>query len=422
MTLRAAAMRMITRAITSPGLRALNHRLHRQDKPMIEYFHQGDDPYSHLVVQVLPRLAARYRVEVRCRLVPPPDDAAAPERERLNLYAIRDAARVAQRFGLSFPDGAQRPDSTAIHAANSALAGRLASFDAFCPAAVEIGSAFWTGGALPPGIDPAEALATGQAERERLGHYLGGMLYFEGEWFWGVDRINHLESRLRARGLDTAPPGTPDICPYQGPALGPVPVSGAPVQVELWFSIRSPYSWIVFPRAVAIAQHYGAELVLRPILPMVMRGLPVPRIKSRYIMLDTKREAERCGLPFGTIVDPVGKGAEQALALTVATMPLGLGEAFAERALRGAWAEGVDLAEVASIRRLGEAAGLTRAQVDAALADDGWRAVVEANREVLFEAGLWGPPSFRVNGGAAHWGQDRLWLLEEDILRAMSAT
>lgn len=420
MSLKAIVMRLVTSTVTSDWARALNRRRHRKGRPVIDYFHQVDDPYSHLVIQLLPKLLERYRVGARVWLVPPPDDAAAPERERLNLYAVRDAARLAARYGLEFPDSARRPEAAAISAANGALADHLEDVGAFCRRATEVGSALWTGSPIVAADGAADVLAEGAAERARLGHYLGGMLYFEGEWFWGVDRINHLEGRLRDRGLDTAPPGTPDLAPYQPARLGPVP-SGPRATVELWYSIRSPYSWIVFPRAVAIARHYGAELKLRPILPMVMRGLPVPRIKSRYIMLDTKREAERAALPFGTIVDPVGKGAEQALAVIHHAIPRGLGEALSERALKAAWAEGVDLAEVSEIRRLGVAAGLTVAEVDAALADDSWRAAVEANRAALFDAGLWGPPSFRVNGGEAWWGQDRLWLLEEDILRAMGS-
>jgi 2-hydroxychromene-2-carboxylate isomerase len=29
-----------------------------------------------------------------------------------------------------------------------------------------------------------------------------------------------------------------------------------------------------------------------------------------------------------------------------------------------------------------------------------------------------GAPTFRVNGGPAHWGQDRLWALREGLLAA----
>ena len=39
----------------------------------------------------------------------------------------------------------------------------------------------------------------------------------------------------------------------------------------------------------------------------------------------------------------------------------------------------------------------------------------DANRAALFEAGLWGAPTFCVDGMPAHWGQDRIWALEEDL-------
>jgi 2-hydroxychromene-2-carboxylate isomerase len=185
--------------------------------------------------------------------------------------------------------------------------------------------------------------------------------------------------------------------------------------IELWFSFRSPYSWLVMPRIRALASHYGARLELRPILPMVMRGLPIPRAKGRYIVMDCKREAERLSLPFGRIVDPVGAGAERALAVLHHAIPRGVGEDFAELALRGAWAEGIALAEDEGLFDMAKRAGVAEAEVLAALADETWRDAAERNRAALFAAGLWGPPSFRVNGGSAHWGQDRLWALEDEL-------
>jgi 2-hydroxychromene-2-carboxylate isomerase len=416
---RAAVSRIASRILTSRTLRELARARRRSPGvPVIDYFHQADDPYSHLVVQLLPALARRYEVEVRPHLVPPPDDAAAPERARLRAYALRDAARLAAEYGLEFPEGARLPEPHAVRSAAAALAAALAEAD-FAERAVDVGAALWTGRTAPAEGDGATALALGAAERERLGHYLGGMLHFEGEWFWGVDRLNHLEERLSARGRDREP-GQPPIAPYRDAGLAKAVAGAGPTVIECWFSFRSPYSWIAFPRVRALARRHGAELRLRYILPMVMRGLPVPRVKARYIMFDTKREAERVGLPFGTIVDPVGAGAERALAVAHAAVPLGLAEEFSERALRGAWAEGVDLASDKGLYGVAQAAGLTKAQVDAALADEGWRAAAEANREALFEAGLWGAPSYRVNGGPAHWGQDRLWALEQDLVAAVA--
>jgi 2-hydroxychromene-2-carboxylate isomerase len=34
----------------------------------------------------------------------------------------------------------------------------------------------------------------------------------------------------------------------------------------------------------------------------------------------------------------------------------------------------------------------------------------------LLDMDLWGVPSFRVNNLPGFWGQDRLWMLEQDLV------
>lgn len=433
MSLRTLIMRSATTALTSPTRRgmardiaALSARL-RGERPTIRYFHQADDPYSHLAAQMLPRLRARYGAEIEVWLVPPPEASAAPDRERLRAYGLRDAARLARARGLGFPANAALPDPEAVRRLQVVLADALER-GRFEEVASASGAALWSGdqkslagmAAWASGQDPGlvdDLLAAGQARRAQLGHYLGGMFHFEGEWFWGVDRLGWLETRLAARGLDREA-GTPPLAPALEPTLG-APPAGAGPTVELWLSFRSPYSWLVLPRIRQLAKAHGARLELRPILPMVMRGLAVPRVKTLYIALDCKREAERLGLPFGKIVDPVGAGAERALAVLHHAIELGLGEAFAELGLKAAFADGIALAEDQGLFAVARRAGLTDAQTAAALADDSWRDRVEANRAALLDAGLWGAPTFRVSGRPAHWGQDRLWMLEDDIRAAM---
>ena len=46
---------------------------------------------------------------------------------------------------------------------------------------------------------------------------------------------------------------------------------------------------------------------MRPVLPMVMRGLPVTRKKGSYIFKDVAREARANGVSFGNFYDPIGK-------------------------------------------------------------------------------------------------------------------
>ena len=427
--MRNAIFRLATTVLTSRtrrDLRRLLRGVRRRltfARPVIDYFHQADDPYSILVAQLLGPLEQRYRVKIRAWLVSPPDYSAAPEADRLKAYALRDAPLVAAQYGLSFPPLDRPLDPFSVVRLTRVLAAKVGG-GGFADAAVRGSAALVARDdaaldalAMADAEATAAAIAAGDAERLRLGHYLGAMLNFEGEWYWGVDRLNHLEERLARMGRDRRR-GTPMLAPFRDMTLGPVP-AGPPVLIEAWFSFRSPYSWIAFPRLRRLARHYGATLKLRYILPMVMRGLPVPPMKTFYIMLDTKREAERVGLPYGTIIDPVGKGAERCLAVLHKAVALGQGEDFAELGMRAAFAEGIDLTSRSGLYGVARRAGLADADVDAALADDSWRETAEDNRAALFAAGLWGAPTYRVNGGPAHWGQDRLWALEADIVRAM---
>jgi 2-hydroxychromene-2-carboxylate isomerase len=378
-------------------------------RPTLHYFHGAGDPYSHLAVQLLPRLAAAYPVAIVPHLVPPPAPEAAPEPAMLDDWALRDAGRLAAMHGLAFPAAPKRPGAEAIAAVEAHLAD--VSAEGFADAAARLRALLWSGAPIPAGSGNREAaLADGASALAAAGHYLPAVLAFEGECYWGVDRLPHLEARL-------APMRVAD-----GPVVRQLEASDAMgdargAELHVFLSFRSPYTHIAAARVRRLAERWNAQLVLRPVLPMVMRGLPVPLAKRLYIVRDTKREAERLGIDFGKVRDPVGAGVERGLAVLHRAIALGHGPAFAESFLAGAFAEAVDATTDEGLLRLAARAGLSAADVAAALADEGWRPVAEANRAELFGLGLWGVPSFRVADLPAHWGQDRLWAVEQDLAR-----
>jgi len=157
---------------------------------------------------------------------------------------------------------------------------------------------------------------------------------------------------------------------------------------------------------------------------MVMRGLPVPLAKRLYILRDTKREADRVGVPFGWISDPVGAPVERAFGLWRWARTSGREAEYLLACGRAAWAEAVDLGTDGGLRHAVEAAGLSWTEAEAQGVDEGWRQELEANRATMFAAGLWGVPSFRVLGRRGEpdfstWGQDRIWLVEREIRRRL---
>lgn len=391
------------------------------------YFHQADDPYGHLAAQALDELVRRYDVVLAPHLVGPPGDDAAPERALLEAFARRDAADIAPGHGLAFPRDAAPPPREAVALANRILAGALASGD-FAALAVRVGAALWSSdrAALEvmardaaPATAADAAIDAGNRERAKRGHYLGAMLHYGGEWYWGVDRLHFLERRLASLGALRPGANAAPIAPRPDPEATPLGRSGARVVLEFYASLRSPYTYIAMERTYALAERYGVELALRPVLPMVMRGLPVPPAKRMYIMLDTKREAEDAGVPFGKVSDPVGRPVERGFSLYPHACAEGKGAAYLLSFARGAFAEGVDMGDEAGLRFAAERAGLDWSKARLDLDREGWRDELERNRTQLFALGLWGVPSYRVLGGDrpdyATWGQDRLWRVEQEI-------
>ena len=169
------------------------------------------------------------------------------------------------------------------------------------------------------------------------------------------------------------------------------------------------------PRVFELGRLTGAPVRLRFVLPMVMRGLAVPRNKRMYISLDAAREAHARGQPFGRLNDPVGRPTERGLALIPWAERAGLGQAYVLSFMRTVWSQGVDAGSDRGLRQIVESAGLSWADARVALADEGWRNTAEANRQELLSLGLWGVPSFRV-GDLAVWGQDRLWAVQDALL------
>jgi 2-hydroxychromene-2-carboxylate isomerase len=184
--------------------------------------------------------------------------------------------------------------------------------------------------------------------------------------------------------------------------------------LELFFSFRSPYSYLALDRARALADTYGVPLVIKPVLPMVMRGLAVPRTKRMYIVRDAAREARRLGIPFGRICDPLGVGVERCLAVFEDAEREGLAFELVHSAARGIWSEALDMANDDDLSIVVRRAGLDWSKTQRSLSRLAWRTRAENNRRALLDLGLWGVPSFRL-GDYACWGQDRMESIEDRL-------
>ncbi|MFN2427609.1 MAG: 2-hydroxychromene-2-carboxylate dehydrogenase, partial [Candidatus Binatia bacterium] len=224
------------------GLRFLRGAAHR-----VRYFHQVDDPYSHLAAQFLEAMLDRYDIELDVHLVGPPADSAAPERERLVEYSRVDAARLAEARGLHFRDPGAQPPPELVARATRVLAS-AASPRAFAALAPRVGEALWDSDAatldalerdqsVDPATDVRETLARGEALRSKLGHYLGAVFHYGGESYWGVDRLGYLESRLIGLGALHKKVSTL-LAPRIDVTYDAINAAGAGLTLEFFVSLR----------------------------------------------------------------------------------------------------------------------------------------------------------------------------------------
>lgn len=397
----------------------------------VHYFHQVDDPYSALTAEALQLLVARYDIEMCPHVVGPVPASAAPERGQLVAYSRRDASVLARHWGLPYADPGRQPYPDNCDAVAAALVAAIDDGN-FLEMVGPLSQLLWQRPDAPVADIlaaknvrqlPSDAVYTHQrtsdALRAKWGHYLGATFYYVGEWYWGVDRLYHLELRLQS--LCQRRSGKLELMFAPSHDLRtPTDLANAPV-IDFFFSLRSPYSAIVAQRVFNLSRLTGSPVRLRFVLPMVMRGLPVPKTKRRYIALDAAREARARGIPFGRVNDPLGLPTERGMALIPLAERFGKGQAYVLSYMQGVWAEGIDAGSDRGLRRITERAGLAWSSVKEALRDDTWRKAAESNRQDMATMGLWGVPSFHVNGVAV-WGQDRLWVVQEAVLAYHQAT
>jgi 2-hydroxychromene-2-carboxylate isomerase len=391
----------------------------------LSFYYRVDDPYSHLLVQALPALTGIDLVDVEVIVVPAGEESVDPEPELRRAFGVRDARELAHYFDIEFPEGPEHPSDAAIARANAILL-----VDRPAPeqlrAAREVGDAVWAGddAALAAaeeswGVASGDVAATLDANNESLrkhGHYQGGMLHLGGNWYWGLDRLNYLEDHVGASApLVTMRPESSRPVPERLPTD-----DDGNIVLEMFYSFRSPYSYLALERALELTDHYPVALEIRPVLPMVMRGFEVPLMKRMYIVRDSKREADRLGIPFGRICDPVGVGTERCIAMFDYATKQGRGAELARSAARGIWSQALDVASDKDLRVIVERAGLDWSEAFASIADESWRELAENNRAELFEMGLWGVPCFRL-GDYTTWGQDRLWIIVDKIRRHLAS-
>lgn len=204
--------------------------------------------------------------------------------------------------------------------------------------------------------------------------------------------------------------------------------------LEIYYSFRSPYSYLAVDRLAAIARDYPVEVDFRPVRPLALREPDFfERARKQflpYLFKDVLREAQRLGLAVvPPNPDPVdmdmagGKVApdqpimDRLMALGVAAAEAGEGLAFAQAVGRVVWGGVENWHEEDALRKTLADAGLDLDALSAWGAANGERLqqIIARNEAAQLEQ-HWGVP-LMVLDGEPFFGQDRIdalvWRLEQ---------
>ena len=224
----------------------------------------------------------------------------------------------------------------------------------------------------------------------------------------------------------------------RSPSCGPewIALSARPMlTADLYFSFRSPYSYLAIGRYRALMESHKVEIALRPVWPLAVRE---PDFFERnhpnwlgYTMRDMIRVAQFHAIPFGVPrPDPIVQdtttrkiAAEQPYIRRItrlgqAAARRGKGVAFAHEAAQLIWGGAENWHEGEHLAGAAERAGLDLAKSDTEVAAkaDALDAEIAANQQALEDAGHWGVPTL-VFDGEPFFGQDRIemvrWRMEQ---------
>ncbi|HWL86798.1 MAG TPA: 2-hydroxychromene-2-carboxylate isomerase [Polyangiaceae bacterium] len=187
--------------------------------------------------------------------------------------------------------------------------------------------------------------------------------------------------------------------------------------LDFWFDYSCPYAYLGATQVEALARRMGARLALQPMLlggVFKANGTPqnlmseLSAAKARHNALDLQRWADRFGV---TLRMPTGHPLRTVEALR-ATLVTGVDPAVVHGFFRAYWVEGRPPSHPDTLRDVLASAGHDADAVLSRAQEPGVKDELRVRTDRAIAHGIFGAPSFVVDGERMIWGQDRMHLVE----------
>ncbi len=194
--------------------------------------------------------------------------------------------------------------------------------------------------------------------------------------------------------------------------------------VDFWFDYSCPYAYLGSTQVESIAARTGVPVTLRPmLLGGVFRAAGTAQNLSQTLspqkalhnVLDMVRWAKLFGVP---LITPPADHPFRTVEALRATLLVNVDPNVVHGFYRAYWVEGRRPSEPDVMREVLTAAGHDADAVLAKLDDDAVKNDLRARTDEAIALGIFGAPTFVVNGKDLYWGQDRIAFVE----RALTAS
>jgi 2-hydroxychromene-2-carboxylate isomerase len=197
--------------------------------------------------------------------------------------------------------------------------------------------------------------------------------------------------------------------------------------IEFFFDCSSPWTWLAFHNLQPLARELGVEVRWRPVLvggifnavnPSVYefreRGVPA---KQAYLRKDLQDWARKAGLTirFPPAVFPVNS--VKAMRGCILLEPEGKLVPFASAVFEAYWSRDEDISQDAVLARLCEGIGVEPQRFLEGIARPEAKAQLKTNTDEAIARGAFGSPTIFVGGDDMYFGNDRLELVRDAVLR-----
>ncbi|HVY13753.1 MAG TPA: 2-hydroxychromene-2-carboxylate isomerase [Rhodopila sp.] len=198
-------------------------------------------------------------------------------------------------------------------------------------------------------------------------------------------------------------------------------------EVECFFDCSSPWTYFAFESLLRMQAEIGVTIEWRPFLvggvfnavnPSVYnsRDKPVPA-KEAYAKKDQQDWARHLGLPilYRPSVFPVNS--VKAMRACIVLEPDGKLVPFARAAFKAYWIDDKDISQVPVLTELCAGLGIDASALLAAIEQQPIKDKLRANTQEAINRGAFGSPTMFVGGGDMYFGNDRMPLIRDAVLR-----